>query len=326
MYFEYRAITSPLHLRDKAIDFVDPQSDVHIEIRPRDNAEEFQQIKFEPGDCYARAFSQRELSERILKEVRETGKLPITKGAITKLHSEMTALLDRTVRVARWRFGIPQGGPSPLRGSLGFWWSLDAESWKAVDRMGTHSFAITWTRAFGPWDDAAFDFIKASATGERAEPLAHELLREAKQIHQQSPRSALVIGVAAAEVGFKMFVSQVFPQTSWLMDLPTPSLEQMIDNLQWSKLGCTVNGKTPFIPGSLKRVLKASVNRRNKLVHAGLGEVSASEVDDVIEQIRDFLYLLDVLSSPDNGWAWNLIRPDSLSEFNSDKATDISRS
>jgi len=58
-------------------------------------------------------------------------------------------------------------------------------------------------------------------------------------------RSALVIGVAAAEVGFKRLVGSLVPQAQWLMDeVQTPSLAKMLASFfrhSQSKLGSRVN-------------------------------------------------------------------------------------
>jgi hypothetical protein len=114
-------------------------------------------------------------------------------------------------------------------------------------------------RAIG---DQVAGFIK---TGTTEEPLGRQLFREAWSERETRPRSALVIGVAAAEVGFKKLVGTLVPQARWLMDeIQTPPLGTML-----RKFLPTLPVKFASPPSVLLKQLDEAVKRRNKLVHAG---------------------------------------------------------
>jgi hypothetical protein len=55
------------------------------------------------------------------------------------------------------------------------------------------------------------------------EPLAHELLREAKAALGGSPRGALLMAATALETGVKTHLSRLVPDASWLLsEMPSP--------------------------------------------------------------------------------------------------------
>jgi hypothetical protein len=61
------------------------------------------------------------------------------------------------------------------------------------------------------------------------EPLGRQLFREAWSQVGTNPRSALVIGVTAAEVGLKRLIATLVPGTDWLMEeIPTPPVGKIL--------------------------------------------------------------------------------------------------
>ena len=52
----------------------------------------------------------------------------------------------------------------------------------------------------------------------------------------RNPRSSLILGVAAAEVGFKQFASKTLPDTAWLLEFPSPPLFDMLQKFPWKQL------------------------------------------------------------------------------------------
>jgi hypothetical protein len=133
-----------------------------------------------------------------------------------------------------------------------------------------------------------------------AEPLGHELYREARGQGERN-RSALVLGIAAAEVGFKQYVAAAAPDTAWLMaNLQTPPLIAMFHHY-WPLLrppGET-GAPAPPLPRDLVKTLDRGVQLRNKVVHAGRLPAEA-EVREVLAAVGDFLWLLDY----HRGFAW----------------------
>jgi hypothetical protein len=63
-------------------------------------------------------------------------------------------------------------------------------------------------------------------TSSQREPVAHELWREAWNLRHTNPRSSLVIGVAAAEVGLKQLIAASVPDAASLVEnIPSPPLD-----------------------------------------------------------------------------------------------------
>jgi hypothetical protein len=63
----------------------------------------------------------------------------------------------------------------------------------------------------------------------KEEPLAHQLLSEAWKQFSSSPRSALVLAVAAIEVGVKIYVTQRILGSEWLIEnLPAPPIDKIL--------------------------------------------------------------------------------------------------
>jgi len=165
------------------------------------------------------------------------------------------------------------------------------------------------------WTNETAEFVSREVLGELDEPLGHELLREAAVNRKDNPRSSLVLAVVAAEVGFKQFASNAFPDADWILEkLPSPPLETMLQVFPWSKLGVQINGKVPGIPDSIRRELKKAVFLRNHIVHAGVRErLKVETVESVLRAVRDLLYFLDALRG--QSWAASHISPEVLKSF-----------
>ena len=102
------------------------------------------------------------------------------------------------------------------------------------------------------------------------EPLARQLFREAWSQIGINPRSALVIGVSAAEIGLKRLISALIPETDWLMqEISTPPvgkvLRKFLPTLQVRAKRVDGGPITP--PRELIRQIEKAVQHRNDVVH-----------------------------------------------------------
>jgi len=178
--------------------------------------------------------------------------------------------------------------------------------------------------------DLEFDFpfpVSAKAHNEMErlikacenEPLGHELFLEAWELRSNNPRSALIIGMSAAEVGLKQCIGKLVPDAGWLANnVPTPPLDKLLSNY------------LPMLPAKLKiegRVLKPSkmirsairkgIEARNASVHIGTEPPKLPELKELLLAIRDLLYLLDFYC----GFEWALdqirdeVRQEMVNEF-----------
>jgi hypothetical protein len=223
---------------------------------------------------------------------------------------------ERGLRLLLWKTGSTE--PSdPIRLTLSFSWSESGENWKSLD-SGT-SANLTAGPVFRLVTQPLADEVSAALAGGLSEPLGHELLREAWQHRDTAPRSALVIGMAAAEVAFKSYAGVLAPKAKWLVDeLQAPPLDKMLkDFLPLLDLKLRINGKA-LIPTNLRRTLKRGIKLRNMTAHSAAQEkVRRQEVLEVLEGVRDLLYLLDVYCGGQR-WAIDYISHDSLEFFRAD--------
>ena len=132
---------------------------------------------------------------------------------------------------------------------------------------------------------------------ETVEPLAHELLREAGSVARSSPRSGILIAVAALEAGVKAHCSAVAPDSLWLLEVgPSPPIFKMLRDYLPSihkSRGTDVSFWEKFKP-TIKK-LDEFISIRNKLSHTGVLPAGAIEPFAYFDMISDVLYGLDVL-------------------------------
>lgn len=153
-------------------------------------------------------------------------------------------------------------------------------------------------------------FIRSGST----EPLGHSLFREAWKQRLENPRSALVIGVAAAEVGYKQFVAEVAPDAALRLENPPsrPLVELLgkhFPRLMQNRSERTVN---QFPKVEIITPIEKAVESRNTVVHKSPAAVQRHAklqkwiTDDGLQTallaISDLLWLLDY----HRGYEWAL--------------------
>ncbi len=209
--------------------------------------------------------------------------------------------LLRASGVLRWRRGLT-GPPNPIATiKRPLEWSDDGQNWQMVPgafRLKAE-MDIPHQRMSEGIRSSIIDLVHADAR----EPLGHELFQEAWKQRMELPRSSLMIGLAAAEVGFKMFVADLVPHAEWLaMHAPSPPLERMLaEYLPLLPVRQHIKDCPIFVPKEIFDTLKKGVNLRNKTAHAG-EKVKADTLTEILLAVRDLLYLLDLYA----GQAWAL--------------------
>jgi hypothetical protein len=311
MLFRLSYITKDFHLGDAEIKVSDLEKSIEVvyKQRPKDN----EPPPLEANDGLIVAVCERKLSERLHSEALSSGILSRKKEAVGKVFDDMYDFIQRTLRLARWRTNI-RGGPNPIRmGTTNYFvWSVDGSHWEMVS--DSVSLKIKFLHGTNKWSKEDADFLQAEIVKGSSEPLGHELLREA-DVSRDNPRSSLTLGVAAAEVGFKQFVSQILPETAWLLELPSPPLIEMLNKFPWDQIKLRINGKIPAVPELIIEEFKKAVNLRNKIVHSGAANLSSETLDSILETVSDFLYFLDMLHGSGHTWPLSFIRPDTVSHF-----------
>lgn len=211
-------------------------------------------------------------------------------------------LLDytrRTAHVLRWRGGRP--GPHNPVSTRTFDWSFDGQLWRPMPTS-----IEAYVEVLSSWDvpdkvhHDVMQWVQESAT----EPLGHELYREAWEERHGNPRSSLIVGIAAAEVGFKQCVGTLVPDARWLVDnIPSPPLVRMLrDYLPLLPAKCTIRGRVLPPPTAIIDLLEKGVNLRNRAAHAGAATFDYETLEEVLLAVRDLLWILDYY----RGFHWAL--------------------
>jgi hypothetical protein len=226
------------------------------------------------------------------------GRVPaLLLDAVAPIELELEKNASRVVGLVRWRCN--RTGPIELPALSPLEWSIDGGLWKLDPRRPN------WpTAAFGPdlviSDARRLEIESRLATGEQ-EPVHQSLLREAESLLGTNPRSALAIGATATEVAVKTLVSQLAPETSWLMqNLPSPPIAKIIEEY----LPILLPSAPRFAPDLVKR-LKAAVTLRNELVHGSRTTIEAIKVAAAFQTFRDIAWLCDHFSGVP--WAVNRV-------------------
>lgn len=230
-------------------------------------------------------------------------------GVVEGLTKELNNELRRTLALARWRVGA-SGPHDPLRAtSRHEWsWSFDGEHW--------HPFPL-WHPGLEIRVDAPIlvwrpdvkqslaELLRAGVT----EPTAYNLLLEAFEQRTSNPRSSLVIGVAALEIGVKQCIADLAPSTEWLLaKLQSPPVVSLLcDYLPTLEVKVKIRGgRTLPPPKAIRRAIHGAVETRNSLVHRSGDAMKDFDLEEALKAIRDVLFLLEFYQG--NDWAWARMR------------------
>ncbi|MBK9164220.1 MAG: hypothetical protein IPM21_09955 [Acidobacteria bacterium] len=143
----------------------------------------------------------------------------------SKIGSKLSDYVRRVAKVLRWR-GNRKGHHNPIQSSRGFFWSFDKTDWR---RMPNDAHVRISFDMIPQLDERLYFDIETMVAAGIDEPLAHTILREASNQIDKNPRSSLVLGIVAVEVGFKQLVGTLVPGAQWLVEnVPSPPLTKML--------------------------------------------------------------------------------------------------
>jgi hypothetical protein len=229
---------------------------------------------------------------------------PFTEEA-HELIAQLKAAHERGLAVARWRTGS-----SGSHGSIGGYkkqWSLDGSAWHDLPfGLGHMNIRAEIIKKWLP--DVRSSYAELLRAGV-AEPIAYNLLLEALRLRDGFPRSAVVIGVAALEVGVKQCIVDLAPDTDWLLtNLPSPPVVDLLsDYIPTLKPKVAINGgKMLKPPKAIRRILHQAVEARNRLVHRTGESLEGLDLEEVLKAVRDVLYLMEFYRG--HKWAHECMR------------------
>lgn len=233
--------------------------------------------------------------------VRERHVLPLAvmpeffRGFAEQLSAELHTAADTAVGVLRWRSRTL--GPRRPYASRGIHWSLDGIKWRP---MPSSTYVEVQDTAHLEISEAAARELQELLDANESEPLAHELFREAWDQRTSNPRSSLLIGMTALEVGIKQYIAHCVPDATWLADnAPTPDVVRMLREYLPTLQPPGEEPPLPACEAEVLEVLKTAVSIRNTLAHRG-ADVSRERLLPALRAIRNVLWKLDEA----RGHAW----------------------
>lgn len=224
---------------------------------------------------------------------------------------ELTESIRRSVKILRWRLGA-RGSHSPTESTLGMVWSQNGRTWRKMpfDIIVNLEFQLRPRLS-----EAQLQDIKNLIRRGDQEPLAHELFLEAWELRNTNPRSSLVVGIAAAEVGIKQCISKLAPDAKWLADnSPSPPIMSILKNyLPMLPAKLRIRDRILPPPKSIRTALSKGVELRNKTTHVGQDAPPGKDLEELLLAIRDLLYLLDFYCG--FKWSEENIRRETIEEM-----------
>lgn len=228
----------------------------------------------------------------------------VRRFAIDKKHRPEYALF-RFVQVVRWTHDLVWA--SLPRTGQRLEWSLDHQEWHDTPPDIDDSPTIgEWDlQVEEGWSSALQGLLQAEYF---AEPLAWEIFHQAVALRYRSPRASVVLALSAFEIGTKL-LSKLSPSDSerWLaLEVPAPPPEKLLAGYLPLLTEKRISGSTDtVIPPALRRRLVEASKLRNKLLHGKETDPKDQVVAKVLEDVHDYLYLLDWISG--NEWALEFV-------------------
>jgi hypothetical protein len=206
------------------------------------------------------------------------------------VNRELVDATRRTTLVLMWRADL-EGHHNPFS-SRGLHWSTDGTFWHPMPSI--YSVRVHVIRSLRVSDAIQNDVQAIVASGATA-PIYQDLFLEAWEQRRTNPRSAIVIGMAAAELAVKRCIAELVPKAEWLAtNVPSPPLERMLrEYLPLLPARCLIGGTVRQPPATVMEILKKGVIIRNQLAHAGSTSPTADTAEEILRAVRDVLWLLD---------------------------------
>lgn len=196
----------------------------------------------------------------------------------------------RMARLLRWRAGLDFQAIGINQDYL----SLDGNTWLALSVARSATFTLV--QIFPAMSEEITKEIIQQYEAGGDEPLAHQLFNDAWNLRHTNPRASLVVAVAAAEVGLKKVIGLIVPDAQWLLEeIPAPPIGKMLRKyIPMLKVKSQITGKQIVPPSKLINKLEEAASARNKIVHVGQKAPESKELIEMLEAIRDFMWVCDM--------------------------------
>jgi hypothetical protein len=220
---------------------------------------------------------------------------PATIKSVDEILHHMRAVSRSTLIMFNWTHGL-DGPPDPY-GLAHAFYSTDGNSWFEYSQVRRVSFNVEEATHLIHGRKVEIEQVVSKVEAGVEEPLGRQLFRGAWGHIGTNPRSALVIGVAAAEVGLKRLIGTLIPAAEWLVqEVQAPPMRKILrDFLPTLPARATWADGSPIElpPKIISEVVKAS-ELRNKIVHVGAMPPSRRELAIMLRAISDLLWICDI--------------------------------
>ncbi len=258
---------------------------------------------------FADLYNSEQVSEDVLIDIFENTAYKNLPDPFKKYYEEifnqLISNLNRILKILRWRYSL-SGPPAPFS-LISYEFSMDGNEWIPLPET-----EMGWGReiflAKIPKD--ATSEIQSIINDDVNEPTSQVLLREAIELKYRNPRSSLVIGIAALEVSLKELISNLIPESQWLVEnVQSPPLDRILNQyLPKLPVKNKISGNVLPPPKKLMKTITQGIQYRNKIVHVGKDEFSPEFLEELLFAIEDVLGLLDYYAG--FNWALEHIRPE----------------
>lgn len=217
---------------------------------------------------------------------------------LSQVLAEMNSDITNFLNALRWRCASDGGYQVSLKSGLE--WSTNQKDWHLVP----YNYNVS-AQVYSGLDFSKETLSNVTSLWKRGckEPLAHELIREAKQLSQAAPRSALLMAFAALETGVKWWISDTVPETAKLLEkMPSPPVVTLIQEIVPSILEERSEQHDSFpLSKDAKEFLQKWNSQRNEVAHGRKTTLKLEELTCFIQFASDILYILDACSG--HSWA-----------------------
>jgi hypothetical protein len=165
--------------------------------------------------------------------------------------------------------------------------------------------------------EAHADQAPPTYTKTNNDPLARQILLQARALADANPRASLVLAVAAAEVGLKRFaVESSAPSEGWLIsEIQSPPLPKLTKRYVPFLPDKRTTEEGNIVPKSLHKALDQAAEARNDVVHQAEAGFDEQRLAKLLVVVNDFLYLLDWFTGHE--WAFGHLQEETEQAYRS---------
>ena len=225
-----------------------------------------------------------------------------------QISSSILSDLESALSLHAWRHDLPS---FELLASATYWGSK-SRGLRYTMPSPKHVQRIT---AYLSDDWAEADKNELWASQEKFRPLQHELYQEAFSLYKTVPRSAVLIGYTALEVGVKKHCQKLRPDNTWILgNIQSPPLPKIIKEYLPLIHDQIDQGKWEKESKQKRSTIHSWMEIRNALAHGGEFNRHNDALRSFLVAVKQFLYLFDVLEG--HKWAEAHVGDDLLKAAN----------